>query len=198
MEDTSEDRGTDPVLELNSLFIGTITNPDTKSAWFVNASINGAQVCFKLDTGAEANVLPSSVLSKLKISKPLEKTNVVLTSYGNFKVQPEGKVDLLCVINGGSEIMPFFVVTAPSTPILGLQVCDKLNLVKKVDQVAPSFPTKESIIRDYPEVFEGFGSMDGEYHIALDETIKPVIHPPRKVPYSIQGKLKEKHSQLEV
>ena len=68
----------------------------------MNASINGTQVCFKLDTGAEANVLPSSVLSKLKISKPLEKTNVVLTSYGNFKVQPEGKVDLLCVINGRS------------------------------------------------------------------------------------------------
>ena len=105
---------------------------------------------------------------------------------------------MLCVINGRSEIIPFFVVTVPSTPILGLQACDKLNLVKKVDQVAPSFPTKESIIRDYPEVFEGLGSMDGEYHIVLDETIKPVIHPPRKVPYSIQGKLKEKLSQLEV
>ena len=113
VEDTSEDSSTDPVLELNSLFIGTITSPDTKSAWFVNASINGTQVCFKLDTGAEANVLPSSVLSKLKISKPLEKTNVVLTSYGNFKVQPEGKVDLLCVINGRSEIMPFLLSLYP-------------------------------------------------------------------------------------
>ena len=40
--------------------------------------------------------------------------------------------------------------------------------------------------------------MDGEYHIVLDETIKPVIHPPRKVPYSIQRKLKEKLPQLEV
>ena len=40
--------------------------------------------------------------------------------------------------------------------------------------------------------------MEGEYHTVLDETIKPVIHPPRKVPYSIQRKLKEKLSQLEV
>ena len=59
MEDTSEDCSTDPVLELNSLFIGTITSPNTTSAWFVNASINGTQVCFKIDTGAKANVLPS-------------------------------------------------------------------------------------------------------------------------------------------
>ena len=62
VEDKYEDRSTDPVLELNSLFIGTITSPNTSSAWFVNASINGTQVCFKLDTGAEAKVLPSSVL----------------------------------------------------------------------------------------------------------------------------------------
>ena len=47
-------------------------------------------------------------------------------------------------------------------------------------------------------MFEGLGCMDREYHIVLDETIKPVIHPPRKVPYSIQGKLKEKLSQLKV
>ena len=74
VEDTREDRSTDQVLELNSLFVETITSPNKTSAWLVNPSINVTQVCFKLDTGAEANVLPSSVLSKLKISNPLEKT----------------------------------------------------------------------------------------------------------------------------
>ena len=57
----------------------------------------------------------------------MEKTNVVLTFYGNFKVQSEGKVVLLCAIDGRSEIIPFFVVTVPSTPILGLQACDKFE-----------------------------------------------------------------------
>ena len=86
------------------------------------------------------------------------------------------------------------LVTVQSTPILGLQACEKLNLVKKVNEVVPSPSTKEHIIHDYPEVFERLGSMDGEYHIVVDKT---VIHPPRKVPYSILGKLKEKYSQLE-
>ncbi len=159
--------------------------------------INGTQVRFKHDTGAEANVLPFNVYSSLKISTSLQKTDVVLTSYGNFKVKPEGKVFLRCVINGQSEMLPFFVVTVQSTPILGLQACEKLNLVKKVNEVGLSPSTKEHIIHDYPEVFEGLGSMDGEYHIVVDKTVKPVIHPPRKVPYSILGKLKEKLSQLE-
>ena len=168
----------DPTLELNSLFLGTITSPTTSSAWFVSVGINGTQVRFKLDTGAEANVLPFNVYSSLKISTSLQKTAVVLTSYGNFKVKPEGKVFLRCVINGQSEMLPFFVVTVQSTPILGLQACEKLNLVKKVNEVTPSPSTKEHIIHDYPEVFEGLGSMDEEYHIVVDKTISNslIIH----------------------
>ncbi|CAB3980478.1 Hypothetical predicted protein [Paramuricea clavata] len=135
VDEVSENTGeantrNDPTLELNSLFIGTITSPTTSSAWFVSVGINGTQVRFKLDTGAEANVLPFNVYSSLEISTSLQKTDVVLTSYGNFKVKPEGRVFLRCVVN---------------------------------------------------EVFEGLGSMDGEYHIVVDKTVKPVIHPPRKV-----------------
>ena len=48
VEDPSEARSNDSVLDLNSLFIGTITSPNTKSEWFVNASINGTQVCSNL------------------------------------------------------------------------------------------------------------------------------------------------------
>ena len=39
--------------------------------------------------------------------------------------------------------------------------------------------------------------MEGEYHIKLDEKVEPVIHPPRKVPYSLLEKLKQKLQELE-
>ena len=73
VDEVSENTGeantrNDPTLELNSLFIGTITSSTTSSAWFVSVGINGTQVRFKLDTGAEANVLPFNVHSSLKIS----------------------------------------------------------------------------------------------------------------------------------
>jgi hypothetical protein len=203
VDEVSENTGeanirNDPTLELNSLFIGTITSPTTSSSWFVSVGINRTQVRFKLDPGAEANVLPFNVYSSLKIGTSLQKTDVALHSYGNFNVKAEGKVFLRCVINGQCEMLPFFVVTVQSTTILCVQVCEKLNLVKKVNEVAPSPSTKEHIIHDYPEVFERLGSMDGEYHIVVDKTVKPVIHRPRKVnSISILGKLKEKHSQLE-
>ena len=105
----------DPTLALNSLFIATITSPPTSSAWFVNVGINGTQVRFKLDTGAEANVLPFNVYSSLKISTSLQKTDVVLICYGNFKVKAEGKVFLRCVINGQSELLPSLLLLSSQT-----------------------------------------------------------------------------------
>ena len=63
-------------------------------------TLGGSSVKFKLDTGAEANVLPLSVYSELQHKSPLMDTSVVLSSYGDFKVKPEGKVTLACEAQG--------------------------------------------------------------------------------------------------
>jgi len=39
--------------------------------------------------------------------------------------------------------------------------------------------------------------MKGEYHIELDDSAQPVIHPPRSIPYSLLEKLKAKLQELE-
>lgn len=51
--------------ETDSMYIGTLTNAQvhemehTKdNAWYTTATIRGVEIRFKLDTGAEANVLP--------------------------------------------------------------------------------------------------------------------------------------------
>ena len=46
-------------------------------------------------------------------------------------------------------------------------------------------------------MFSGVGRMGGEYHIELDDKVEPVIHPPRRVPYSLLEKLKLKLQELE-
>jgi len=73
------------------LFIGTMTSapPVEDSAWFTNLRVGRIPIKFKLDRGAEANVLPLSVYSKLRNKSPLSETSVVLSSYGDFKVRPE-------------------------------------------------------------------------------------------------------------
>ena len=93
------------------------------SNWFSNLLVGGTTVKFKLDTGAETNVLPLSVYSKLKNKSLLLETSVVLSSYGEFKVKPEGKLNLSCKIQGMEQTLPFFVVAVESSPILGHSAC---------------------------------------------------------------------------
>ena len=91
-----------PDLGEQELFIGTVTSAPrvADSAWFSNLLVGGTPIKFKLDTGAEANVLPLSVYAKLRNKSPLSETSVVLSSYGDFKVKPEGTLNLNCEARG--------------------------------------------------------------------------------------------------
>ena len=56
--------------------------------------------------------------------------------------------------------------------------------------------TKE-IIENYKEVFQGLGCLPGEHKIEIDETIKPVVTPCRKVAFKLREKLKQELDRME-
>ena len=87
--------------------------------------------------------------------------------------------------------LDFYVVDLESVPILGLEACTRFNLVKKIDSLTVSLSSREAILRDYKDVFEGLGCTPQEYHIEVKQDATPVVHPPRKVPFSLHAKLKE-------
>ena len=72
-----------------------------------------------------------------------------------------------------------------------------MNLDRRVETLAQSPLTKSEIIKEFFDVFSGVGRMGGEYHIELDDKVEPVIHPPRKVSYSLLEKIKLKLQELE-
>lgn len=63
-------------------------------------------------------------------------------------------------------------------------------------QTPPSGLSKEWILKEYSDVFEGLGCMDGQYHMKVDEAVWPVVHPPRKVPVALRDRLKEELDKL--
>ena len=91
------------------------------------------------------------------------------------------------------------------TPLLGNKAVQAMNLMTinyeniKSVQGAPTSPdlykplTIPNVLKEYEDVFEGTGLLEGQYHLELDENAKPVVHPPRKVPVAIKERL---HTEL--
>ena len=46
-------------------------------------------------------------------------------------------------------------------------------------------------------MFQGLGSLKEPYHIKIDTTGSPVIHPPRRIPTALRGKLKTTLDEME-
>ena len=191
----------------NQLYIGEVKVHTVESqnqskgdnAWYSLVKIEDKTVKFKLDTGAETNVIPKSLFSKLRNAK-LQQTRVNLTTYGNKIVKPMGKLklNLKTQNNSQSSDAEFYVVDFNATPILGLKTCSQMNLLKKVETVGKRNDnvTMKTLLAE-KEVFNGLGKFEGQYHIELDPTVKPVVNPPRKVPHTIMPKLKKALEKLE-
>ena len=56
--------------------------------------------------------------------------------------------------------------------------------------------TKEDVLHDYHDVFNGLGKMDGKLHLEVDSSAQPVIMPPRRVPIAVKRKLKDELKRL--
>ena len=57
--------------------------------------------------------------------------------------------------------------------------------------------TKEQVKEMFPDVFdEGLGLLEGEYHIRLNDSTKPVQHAPRRGQVALRSKIKDTLEEL--
>ena len=175
---------------------------------FTSVKVNNAKdVKFQLDFGATCNLLSLKEFSSI-MGDPkdlyLKKTSAILKMYNGTTVTPLGKCTLKCAKGEMSRDADFFIIDEDVRPLLGAETCQELNLIKVMAsdisesetvnavndnvQTAHIVLTRDQILKEYSDVFEGLGCMDGPYHMELDETVKSVVHPPRKVPVTLRDR----------
>lgn len=93
----------------------------------------------------------------------------------------------------------FFVVEAEGQSVLlGLRACQELSLIKFVRTVDTTDVNAESsVLNEYNDLFEGFEELEGEHHIEINPEVKPTIHAPGKVPFTLLPKLKQELERME-
>ncbi|KAK2710069.1 hypothetical protein QYM36_013668 [Artemia franciscana] len=132
---------------------------------------------FKIDTGAEANVLPVSDYNNMSYASATKKVRNRLTS--------------------------FMCSTLIAKPILSRKTSQNMKLIKFIlnvqNEPATSMkPETARILEEYGDVFEGVGKFPGKCKIHLKEGAVPTVQPPKRVPFALQEKLKEELDRLEV
>ncbi|GFN85447.1 hypothetical protein PoB_001195300 [Plakobranchus ocellatus] len=169
----------------------------------------------KVDTGAETSTIPAKLWEKIKRKPRLRESRMTLKAFGNTKIENEGTATVHISVGEKQIRTEIFVTKGQTTPILGLQACMKLNLIQKgkngqhiqanaIDLVKkektnkrPNPLTKQDLQEQFPDLFEGLGSYNAQYHIHLKEKAVPVNQPPRRVPGAIMPELKQKLKEME-
>ncbi len=148
--------------------------------WFISLKSNGSQIRYKMDTGAQANVLPLSIYNQLNIKPTLTETNVKLSAYNGESIPAVGQCELNLKNKNENYQVTFIVTDSKSPPLLGLQTCQQLNIIKRIWAVNTSEP---NLMEQYEDVFGEIGCLQGEHHISIN-SVKPKMVKCRETEWS--------------
>lgn len=191
-------KSTSPNTQVDSIrqetvFFGSLETDQNLKCWIKSFYVNGVVIRMKLDTGAESNCMSKTVFETLKYQPPIRRTNSILSGYGGNRIAPIGTVTLKLHHKRRTHDVEFFVVDGNVQTLLGLASCQQLDVVRRVDALNSSVSISmdtDAIITQFADVFTGVGRMPGEHKIVIDKSVTPVVHAARRVPLSLQPRLK--------
>ena len=117
----------------------------------------------------------------------LKTTAVKLSAYNDTSIPVAGKSIIPLMHKGTKHYVLFIIVSSETTPIIGLNTSERLNLIQRVFKVnkLDSF-TLDHIPKEYFDCFGEVGILKTDYHIELKDNVIPVFVPPHKFPYALK------------
>ena len=120
-----------------SIKIDAIEDHDTSTShWSIRLETNNESIKYKIDTGAQVNVLLRHLFKKLSSSPKLKSTPIKLSAYNGSSIPVHSKCNLPVNHRGKKFYVLFIIVDSKNTvPIIGLKTSERLNLVRHVFKV---------------------------------------------------------------
>ena len=189
-----------------TLHIGTIEGDG--AAWMTDVLTNRSPIRYKLDTGAQANILPYAVYRQMTSRLKLLKATTRLFAYEAVSpISVAGQCVCEVSVQGGiSRKLRFYVLAADvkAVPLLGLTACVRLDFIRRggagmADVGSVSTFSDDPVVGQYLDLFEGAGKLLGaQYSIKLRENALPVaLAAARRVAYPQYRKVEEELKQMQ-
>lgn len=187
----------------DEFYINAILNPNQitkiKNSWKETISINNILIEFKLDSGSDVNIISAKILKQIDKNCNFEITKIKLKTYGGHTIDPLGLTYLVCSVGNNISLEPFVIIKEDLTPILGLESCNKLGLIKRIYCNETEIENnKTKIFEKYKVLFDGLGNFPQKYKIEISNTATPTVKPPRRVALKLKDKLKDKLDKMEL
>ena len=153
--------------------------------------IQGKPVRMQIDSGASRNVLPKKYLLG---AAEIQKTNKLLTAYSKQQISALGtaRVSMRNPRTRKKYNAEFVVVDGNYTPLIGAGAAQQMGLlvvqhhnIQLVDNnealttAQSTSLTKEQVLTDFADILKGLGRMEGKLHLKVDDSVSPVVMPPR-------------------
>ena len=164
----------------------------TETPWTTSLQLNGRNIEFKIDTGADVTVISEQeYLSKQ--DGPLLQTNRVLSGPSQQKLDVCGQFLGNLSNQFKSTQQEIYVIRGLRKALLGRPAIEALQVVQQVQPVQAS-----NIVKNFPELFQGLGRLKDNYKIQLLSEAKPfALTTPRRIAIPLLPKVKAELERME-
>ena len=165
------------------------------TAWYIRAMVNNNEVVFKVDTGAEVTAISKEVYDA--IGQPrLHKPTKVLCGPSRQPLDVLGRITVQLRYKNNTIKHHMYVVKTLNQNLLGLPAILALNILTKVDAAGD---TTSCIPSQFPELFQGLGTMKDEYEIKIKPDAMPyALFSARWIPIPLRHTVEQELKQMEV
>lgn len=189
---------TDDDIDETDYTLGNIEVNCLQDEWYQKLKILNCNevVNFKLDCGADCNVIPFDLYQKLKLPMDiLKRCKNQVRNYEGSKLNVVGYCMLEILLQNKICELEFVIikVNEGAKPVLGIKTIKDLNLLIKPSNVdsLQLLQTKEQIINDNGDIFKGVGKIKiPPCDITLKTNYVPAVAACRKVPFQLLKPLK--------
>ena len=214
---------TSTVYELNSdetLF--TLDNAKTGRI-YSNVFVDGRKVRFLLDCGSSVNLLPASMMTSSTVLHP---ARAKLRMFDQTELRTLGMMTATVRHpRTHTEFDMEFYVTEREDPILGVDACRRLDVLRIVEEnicevqeaidksnrksapppstatTPPPLPTgritEDDVTKQFADLFDGtLGHLEGDVHLEVDPDVAPVQMPLRRLPVALRDRVEAELRQM--
>ncbi|XP_052751506.1 uncharacterized protein K02A2.6-like [Galleria mellonella] len=174
--------------ENDIFYISSVDCGDHSGGWFQILTCENGHENFKLDSGADCNIISYSTFLKLGFDPNIiVKKNISLLSYTHDTIPLKGICTIPWYYKNIIYNLKFAVADIECSSVLGRNSCEELGLIKRIMSIELS---------NYNDLFKGLGCLPGKYHIVTDSSVPPVICASRKIPHGLRDRLAQELNKM--